>query len=230
MPETRDSITDIWGERIPYVGEWSERVDEQTTVEPDKWVQSACLLCSNGCGMDIGVKDGRMVGVRGRAANRVNQGRLGPKGLHGWIANESQDRLTQPLIRRNGRLEPVSWDTAMNAIMERSRAICEEFTSGAIGFYTTGQLFLEEYYTLGVLGKAGLGTPHVDGNTRLCTATAAMALKQTFGTDGQPGSYTDLDTTEAILHVGHNIASQQTVLWMRILDRLTGLLGQMLIV
>ena len=220
MPETRDSITDIWGDRTPYSGEWSERVDKQTIAEPDEWVQSACLLCSNGCGLDIGVKEGRMVGVRGRAVDRVNRGRLGPKGLHSWVANHSQDRLTQPLIRRNGQLVPASWDEAMSLIVERSQAIQAEFTSSAIGFYTTGQLFLEEYYTLGVLGKAGLGTPHMDGNTRLCTATAAMALKQTFGSDGQPGSYTDLDTTEAILHVGHNIAAQQTVLWMRILDRL----------
>lgn len=63
----------------------------------------------------------------------------------------------------------------------------------------------------------------MDGNTRLCTATSATALKESFGTDGQPGSYTDLDTTDAILHFGHNIAEQQTVLWSRILDRRRGL-------
>src|SRR4029453_15134647 len=91
-----------------------------------------------------------------------------------------------------------------------------------IGFYTSGQLFLEEYYTLAVIGKAGLGTPHMDGNTRLCTATAGAALKESFGTDGQPGSYTDLDTTDAVLNIGHNMAEQQTVLWMRVLDRRRG--------
>lgn len=222
MKQSRDSIADIWGNRTPYFGEWSVRVDERILEEPERWVQSACVLCSNGCGMDIGVKDGRIVGVRGRAVDAVSKGRLGPKGLHGWIANGSPDRLTQPLIRRNGRLEAASWDEAMDLIVRRSQEIREQYTSGGIGFYTTGQLFLEEYYTLGVIGKAGLGTPHMDGNTRLCTATAAAALKETFGTDGQPGSYTDLDTTEAILHFGHNIASQQTVLWMRILDRLAG--------
>ena len=73
-----------------------------------------------------------------------------------------------------------------------------------------------------MIGKAGLGTPHMDGNTRLCTATAGTALKETFGSDGQPGSYRDLDTTAAIFHVGHNIAAQQTVLWSRILDRRRG--------
>src|SRR3569832_601993 len=83
-------------------------------------------------------------------------------------------------------------------------------------------MLIEEYYNLGVIGKAGIGTPHMDGNTRLCTATAAAALMESFGADGQPGSYGDLDVTEAILHVWHNIASTQTVLWSRILDRLAG--------
>ena len=72
---------------------------------------------------------------------------------------------------------------------------------------------------MAIIGKAGLGTPHMDGNTRLCTATAAAALKETFGSDGQPGSYEDIDVTDCILHVGHNIAATDTVLWMRVLDR-----------
>jgi ferredoxin-nitrate reductase len=222
MTETRDSIKDIWGPRTGYTGHWPERVDEQMTEEPDHWVQSACVLCSNGCGMDIGVKDGRIVGVRGRAVDRVNHGRLGPKGLNGWVANNSPDRLTKPLIRRNGKLEEASWDEAMELIVSKSKQLIKEHTSSSIGFYTSGQLLLEEYYALAIVGKAGLGTPHMDGNTRLCTATAAAALKVSFGSDGQPGSYTDLDTTEAILHVGHNVASQQTVLWTRVLDRLAG--------
>src|SRR4051812_25313193 len=222
MEKTRDSIKDIWGERTPYKGEWPVRVDENTNDTPEKWVQSACVLCSNGCGMDIGVKDGKIVGVRGRAVDAVNRGRLGPEGLHGWVANNSQDRLTKPLIKKNGKLEEATWDEAMELIVKKSKEVIKKQTSLGIGFYTSGQLFLEEYYVLAMIGKAGLGTPHMDGNTRLCTATAAAALKVSFGTDGQPGSYTDLDTTEAILLVGHNMASQQTVLWSRILDRLAG--------
>ncbi|MCC3152097.1 molybdopterin oxidoreductase family protein [Hymenobacter sp. BT770] len=220
MNETRDSIQDIWGPRTPHEGYWPQRVDERTTEEPHHWVQSACVLCSNCCGLDIGVRDGRIVGVRGRAVDRVNHGRLGPKGLHAWEANHSPDRLTTPLIRRNGKLEPATWDEAMSLIVSKSKELLAEGHSSAIGFYTSGQLFIEEYYTLGVLGKAGLGTPHMDGNTRLCTATAGAALKLSFGTDGQAGSYADLDSTEAVLLVGHNMASQQTVLWARILDRL----------
>jgi ferredoxin-nitrate reductase len=220
----RDGIIDIWGPRTPTAQgvPWPARLDSNGEVSPERWVQSACVLCSNGCGLDIGVSGGRIVGVRGRAADRVNRGRLGPKGLNAWVANNSEDRLTRPLVRREGRLEPASWDEAMSLIVDRTRAVRAKATANAIGFYTSGQLLLEEYYTLAVIGKAGLGTPHMDGNTRLCTATAGQALKETFGSDGQPASYTDIEATDALFLVGHNMAATQTVLWSRILDRRRG--------
>jgi ferredoxin-nitrate reductase len=168
------------------------------------------------------VKGGRIVGVRGRSVDRVNKGRLDPKDLFGWQANNSEDRLTRPLVRKDGELVEASWDEAFDLIVSRSKALLEEKGPLAFGFYTTGQLFLEEYYTLGVIGKAALATPHMDGNTRLCTATAAQALKETFGTDGQPGSYADIDHADTILHFGHNLAETQAVTWMRVLDRLAG--------
>ena len=178
------------------------------------------MLHSNGDALDIAVKDGRIVGVRGRASDRVNHGRLGPKDLFGWQANDCA-RPAHPAAdprrrrARRDRLGRPRWAASSSA----RRSCSTSGGRGAIGFYTSGQLFLEEYYTLGVIGKAGIGTPHMDGNTRLCTATAAAALKETFGTDGQPGSYTDIDHCDAIALCGHNVAETQTVLWMRMLDR-----------
>jgi len=174
-----DRVQDVWGPRTPHGRDtaWPVRVDQELAVaddEVDRWVQSACVLCSNGCGCDIAVKDGRMVGVRGRAGDRVNHGRLGPKGLYASWQWSNQDRLTRPLVRQNGTLVETSWDVAMNRIVAESK----RRQPLQHGFYTSGQLFLEEYYTLAVIGKAGLGTPHMDGNTRLCTATAAAALKE----------------------------------------------------
>jgi anaerobic selenocysteine-containing dehydrogenase len=188
----------------------------------DHWTQSASILHSNGDAMDIAVKDGRIVGVRGRVEDRVNHGRLGPKDLYGWQANNSADRLTRPLVRRAGKLVEADWDTAMAAVVDRTKELMDERGPSSVGFYTTGQLFLEEYYTLGLIAHGGLGTSHVDGNTRLCTATAAAALKESFGCDGQPGSYTDIDHADVICLYGHNMAETQTVLWSRILDRLAG--------
>ena len=164
-----------------------------------------------------------MVGIRGRAGDLVNHGRLGPKGLFAsWQGVSHQDRLRRPLIRENGKLVECDWDTAMNRITERSKSLLQERGPLSHGFYTSGQLFLEEYYALAVIGKAGIGTPHMDGNTRLCTATAAAAMKESFGADGQPGSYTDIDGCDAIFLYGHNMAETQTVLWTRVLDRIAG--------
>ncbi|MEV0533602.1 nitrate reductase [Kitasatospora sp. NPDC050463] len=229
MQPTVDRIAQPWGDRTPFgPGErWPVRVDtflapgtEAAAVE--RWVQSASLLHSNGDAMDIAVSGGRIVGVRGRSGDRVNHGRLGPKDLFGWQANGSPDRLTGPLVRRDGLLVACDWDTAMARVVTESQRLLRERGPGSIGFYTTGQLFLEEYYTLAVIARAGIGTNHLDGNTRLCTATAAEALKQTFGSDGQPGSCTDVDHADVIALFGHNMAETQPVLWMRVLDRLAG--------
>jgi anaerobic selenocysteine-containing dehydrogenase len=224
-----DRIAEPWGSRTPYgAGEdWPVRVDTfleagTTPEDVDDWVQSATILHSNGDGLDIAVKDGRMVGVRGRAVDRVNHGRLGPKDLFGWQANGSGDRLTRPLVRRDGELVETDWDTAMDLVVSRTKELLDEQGPSSIGFYTTGQLFLEEYYTLALIGHGGIGTNHMDGNTRLCTATAAAALKESFASDGQPGSYTDIDHADVIALYGHNMAETQTVLWTRILDRLVG--------
>src|SRR4051794_41057678 len=224
-----DRIAEPWGSRTPYAAgdRWPTRADlfldgDLSPEDVDRWVQSASILHSNGDALDIAVKDGRIAGVRGRVQDRVNQGRLDPKDLFGWQANNSPDRLRRPLIRSNGTLVETDWDTAMTQVVQRVRDLLDEHGPASIGFYTTGQLFLEEYYTLGLIAHGGIGTSHVDGNTRLCTATAAEALKESFGCDGQPGSYTDIDHAEVIALYGHNVAETQSVLWTRVLDRLAG--------
>src|SRR4051812_29638314 len=108
-----DRIADPWGERTPYGcgEEWPVRVDEHRVDEPERWVPTASVLHSNGDAFDLGVKGGRLVGVRGRAGDRVNRGRLGPKDLYGWQAMGSADRLTRPLVREGGELRETNWET-----------------------------------------------------------------------------------------------------------------------
>jgi anaerobic selenocysteine-containing dehydrogenase len=223
-----DRIANPWGERTPLASgdRWSERVDQHLTVEESEveaWVPAASVLHSNGDGYHLAVANGRIVGVRGRGDDRVNRGRLGPKDLFAWQATHSPDRLTRPLVRMaSGELEPVDWDAAMGLVVERSKELLAEAGSAAFGFYTTGQLFLEEYYAQALVARAGIGTNHLDGNTRLCTATAAEAMKLSFGSDGQPGSYDDINHADTIALYGHNMAATQPVLWMRVLDRRAG--------
>jgi anaerobic selenocysteine-containing dehydrogenase len=125
-----DRIRDPWGARTAYgPGErWPVRVDTQlapgvSEADVERWVQSASVLHSNGDALDIAVKDGRIVGVRGRAVDRVNLGRLDIKDLYGWQAIGAPDRLRTPLVRDGDRLVETDWDTAMGRIVDRSRRL-----------------------------------------------------------------------------------------------------------
>ena len=185
-----DRIANPWGERTPFGsdGQWPMRVDQFleegiSEADVDRWVQTASILHSNGDALDIAVRDGRIVGVRGRAVDRVNKGRLDPKDLFGWQANESEDRLRRPLVRKDGELVEASWDEAFERIVGRSKALLEEKGPLAFGFYTTGKLFLEEYYTLGVIGKAW--------GRRIWTAIPAFARRRRARRSRRPSAPTD---------------------------------------
>jgi len=196
------------------------RVDSNLGIigEPDRWIHSACILCSNGCGLEIAVKDEAIVGVRGIADHPVNFGHLGPKGEHGWVANNSHRRGTRPMIRRckGGVLEPVSWPEAMDFFIDRFRHAWEKGHEN-LACYNSGQLTIEELYTLAKLWRGGLQSSNIDGNTRLCTATSATGLMANFGADGPVASYVDIDQADLLCLYGHNVAEAQTVLWERML-------------
>ena len=182
-----------------------------------KWTRSVCGFCSVGCGLQIGSIGNEIVAVRGREDYPVNRGRLGPKGMNQFYANRHPTRGLAPMIRRGSRLVRATWNEAMNLIVDKFNETLINDGPDGVAFYNSGQLLLEEYYTLGKIARAGIGTANIDANTRLCTATTAASLMESFGADGPPGAYEDFDKTECIVLVGHNAAEQSTVLWMRIL-------------
>ena len=175
---------------------------QDETLQVERWVASTCGMCSIGCGTDIGVTGARIVGVRGRVDHPVNQGRLGPKGLNQYYANRHPSRAVRPLVRnQSGQLVPASWDAAMALVTDRfNEALATEGPDG-VAIYNSGQLLLEEYYTLGKIARGGLGIANIDANTRLCTATTASSLMENFGADGPPGAYEDFERTECIVLV-----------------------------
>ncbi len=183
---------------------------------PDRWIPTTCGYCSVGCGMHIGVRDGRAVAVRGDRNHPVNRGMLCPKGLseHHTIATDNRARY--PLLRRNGTLERVTWDDALTTMAARFRDVQARHGAGAVGVISTGQLVTEEFYTLGKLVQLGIGTPNYDGNTTLCMSTAVAGYKRSFGSDGPPGAYEDLERADVVLLIGANIADNHPILCWRL--------------
>ena len=183
---------------------------------PDRWVSTTCGYCSVGCGMFIGVKDGRAVSVRGNPDHPVNRGMLCPKGLSEHHTIDAPDRARYPLLKQNGQLSRVTWPHALETMAARFRAVQERHGRDAVGVISTGQLVTEEFYALGKLVQLGLGTPNYDGNTTLCMSTAVAGYKRSFGSDGPPGAYEDFERADVILLIGANIADNHPILCRRL--------------
>ena len=182
----------------------------------DTWVSTTCGYCSVGCGMQIGVRDGKAVSVRGNPEHPVNRGKLCPKGLAEHYAISAEGRATHPMLRVDGTLERVGWDAAIETLVERMRAVQRKHGPESVGVISTGQLVTEEFYALGKLVQLGLGTRNYDGNTTLCMSTAVAGYKRSFGSDGPPGAYEDLEQADVILLIGANIAENHPILCMRV--------------
>ena len=179
---------------------------------PDTWVPTTCGYCSVGCGIEIGVKDGRAVASRPFAAHPVNRNKLCPKGLSEHYIIEAENRLRYPLLKKNGKLTRVTWDEALTVMAERFRLTQGKYGPASLAVLGTGQLVTEEFYTLGKLVQLGLGTNTYDSNTTLCMASAASGYKISFGSDGPPGAYEDMEHADVVLLIGANMADNHPIL------------------
>ena len=182
----------------------------------ERWVKTTCGYCSVGCGMLVGVRDNKAVAARGNPDHPVNRGKLCPKGLSEHHVLSAPGRAKQPLLRKEGVLTPVSWDEALDTMVARIRDIQQRHGNESLGVVGTGQLVTEEFYTLGKLVQLGFRTRNHDGNTTLCVASAVSGYKLSFGSDGPPGSYADMETADVILLIGANIADNHPILCHRV--------------
>jgi assimilatory nitrate reductase catalytic subunit len=205
---------DHGGERYAYVAQAGARGPVSASRAADRWVATTCGYCSVGCGMLVGVRDGRAVAVEGDARHPVNRGRLCPKGLSEHHMLDVDGRLTTPFV--DGR--PARWDAALDRTVEGFKRLIDEHGPGSVAVLSTGQLVTEEFYTLGKLVRLGMGLRHYDGNTTLCMASAVAGYKQSFGTDGPPGCYEDFELADVVVLWGANIADNHPLLAPRVLN------------
>ena len=190
----------------------------------DKWVSTTCGYCSVGCGMLVGTREGKAVAVRGNPNHPVNLGKLCPKGLSEHHTLQAKDRAVRPLLKRDGKFQPVSWDEALDTMIGKFRSVQQKWGAGALGVISTGQLVTEEFYTLGKLVQLGFRTSNFDGNTTLCMASAVSGYKRSFGSDGPPGSYSDMEKADVILLIGANLADNHPILCGRLENNKTATL------
>ena len=183
---------------------------------PTSWVRSTCGYCGVGCGLYIGVKDGKPTYTKGDPTHPVNFGTLCPKGLSEHEMVQSENRFTKPMIRKEGQLVESSWNEVFETTSDKFKEIQKKYGKQAVSVISTGQLLTEEFYTLGKFVQLGLKTTNYDGNTTLCMASAVMGYKQTFGSDGPVGCYEDFSYADTIVLIGANIADNHPILKLHI--------------
>lgn len=185
------------------VGTWGALEFLLPEKPAESWHKSVCRFCGTGCGIQIGMRDGRVVDVRGDELAH-NQGVICIKGSMTRALPYIDGRLLRPKIRQNGHLIDATWDEAMSLVAEKFREAIAEAGKDSVAFYGSGQLFTEESYTANKLFKAGIGTNNIDGNPRLCMASAASGYTQVYGKDEPPGSYEDIDSASCFFIMGAN--------------------------
>jgi ferredoxin-nitrate reductase len=186
-----------------------------------KSVRTTCPYCGVGCGLVANIEGGRLNSVAGDRLHPVNRGATCRKPLHLPDAVHAADRATKPLIRDSSaeRWRPATWRRTIPLLAKRLRAIAEEHGPDAISFYISGQLLTEDYYVINKLVKGFIGTNNVDSNSRLCMSSAVAAYRETFGSDGPPACYADIDRADCMLLLGTNTAACHPIVWARIRRR-----------
>ncbi|QRN98022.1 molybdopterin-dependent oxidoreductase [Archangium violaceum] len=191
----------------------------EEAIPVDSWHKSVCRFCGSGCETRVGVRGGKVVKVEGLQSG-WNRGRLCIKGLLNREILYVSDRAQYPMVRKNGQLVRATWDEALDAAAAGFREALAQGGPDAVAFYGSGQLFTQESYTANKLFKGGIGTNNVDGNPRLCMASAAFGYKSVFGADEPSGCYDDIEHATLFFVIGANMAECHPVVWERVRDRI----------
>ncbi|MBI1846172.1 MAG: molybdopterin-dependent oxidoreductase, partial [Candidatus Rokubacteria bacterium] len=187
----------------------------------DGWHATLCPYCGVGCGLLARVEDGRVTKVKGDPAHPANFGDVCAKAVHLPPTLRAPDRLLYPEIRER-RDEPrrrAAWDEALDLAARRLRHILATHGPDAVAFYASGQLLSEEYYVAAKLAKGFVRTNHFDTNSRLCMASAAVGYARSFGADGPPPAYADLEHADCFFLIGTNTADCHPIVFRRIRRR-----------
>ena len=191
-----------------------------------RWDKGVCRFCGTGCGVLVGVKDGRVVATQGDPEAPVNRGLNCIKGYFLSKIMYGKDRLTQPLLRmkdgkydKNGEFKPISWKQAFDIMEEKCKAALKEGGPRNIAMFGSGQWTIWEGYAAAKLFKAGFRSNNLDPNARHCMASAVAGFMRTFGIDEPMGCYDDAEQADAFVLWGSNMAEMHPILWSRITDR-----------
>jgi len=173
-----------------------------------KNVLTVCPYCGCGCNFYLQVLDGELVGVLPCKSHVVSQGKLCIKG---WNASDfvvSKERLTKPLMKKDGKFIEISWDEALDVVAKKLKQYSPDF----VATLSSAKCTNEENYLMMKFARAVLKTNSVDHCARLCHASTVVGLVKTFGSGAMTNSIGELEDANCIFVIGSNTTEQHPLI------------------
>lgn len=174
------------------------------TLQADSSVTTVCTYCGVGCNLEVKVKQGQVAAISAVETAAVNQGHTCLKGRYAFEYVHHPDRLRSPMIRRDGVLEAVSWDEALDYIAQRLGEIKQEQGADAIAAISSARCTNEENYLMQKFMRTVIGSNNIDGCARVCHAPTAFGMRQVYGTGAATNSIDEIALADCLLVFGAN--------------------------
>ena len=190
-------------------------------VRPDKEVATICPYCGVGCRLDLRVSDDRIFSVSPDRESPVNHGQACVKGHFGLeeIVHHP-DRLTTPLIRRNGKLEEASWEEALDLVAQRFSEIKSKYGPDSLGVLSSSRCTNEENYLMQKLARAVFNTNNVDNCARVCHAPSVTGLAACFGSGAATNSFDQIEDANVLFVIGSNTTEAHPIVSLKMIKAL----------
>ena len=179
-----------------------------------KYVQTTCPYCGTGCSFNLVVKDGKVVGTAPYHRSPVNEGKVCPKGTYAHEFINSPDRLTKPLIKKDGKFVEATWDEAIKLIASRFKS----FKPDECAVLSSARVSNEENYAMMKFARGVMKTRHIDHCARLCHASTVAGLANIFGSGAMTNSIPDIADAKCVFVIGSNTFENHPLIGRKIMQ------------
>jgi formate dehydrogenase major subunit len=179
-------------------------VFQSKSIANTQKTRTVCNYCGVGCNLDVATAGGEIVGIQAPYDAEVNQGHTCLKGRYAFKFYNHPDRITSPMIKRDGEFQKVSWDEAYDHIVSKFKYFRDEFGPDSLAGISSARCTNEENYLMQKFFRVIVGTNNIDGCARVCHSPTALGMQRTFGTGAATNSVEDIQYTDAIMVIGAN--------------------------
>ncbi len=177
---------------------------QSKAIKATETTRTVCTYCGVGCNLEVSTKNGEVLSIQAPYEAEVNQGHTCLKGRYAFKFYDHEDRLRDPLLKKDGEFVPITWDEAYDIMVDKFTKIKEEHGPDALAGIASSRTANEENYLMQKFMRAVVGTNNIDGCARVCHSPTALGMQRTYGTGAATNSIEDIKHTDLMMIIGAN--------------------------